>query len=62
VYKSLSEAEQHSLFEVAQELFAGRLSGEAFLEHIPRRVLAPIAAAIAELVFTRRQKLLKYAE
>jgi hypothetical protein len=62
VYKSLSETEQHSLFAIAQELFAGRLSGEAFLEHIPRGVLAPIAAAIAELVFTRREKLLKYAE
>ena len=46
----------------AHEMFAGRLSPAAFLRGIGDSVVAPIARACAEMVFTRRAALLRYAD
>ena len=61
IYKSLTENEQDVLFVYAQELFAGKMPADEFLKTVPARLLGPVAKAVAELVFTRRVKLLSYA-
>ena len=62
IFKSLTEDEQKRLFGISQELFAGKIAPEEFLGRIPPRIVRPIARALAEMVFTRRDKLLQYAE
>jgi hypothetical protein len=62
VFKSLTEAEHESLYQDAQRFFNGELAAQAFLEKSPRRIVQPVASAIARLVFTRRQALQPYLQ
>lgn len=62
LYKTLTAAERADLGQAARRFFAGELSPQAFLAQTPRRALAPIASAIAQLVFTRREKLRPYMQ
>lgn len=60
IFKSLTEDEQKRLFGISEELFAGKITPEKFLALIPPHIVSPIARALAEMVFTRREKLLHY--
>ena len=60
VYESLSIEEQDQLYETATAFFSGSLPAEAFIRKVPANLLGPIACASAEMVFTRREKLLAY--
>jgi hypothetical protein len=61
IYKSLNHAQQDDLYAQAKELFDGRMAAEDFLRLVPPHVLGPVAKAVAQLVFTRREKLLRWA-
>jgi hypothetical protein len=60
LYRNLTEIEQDALYQVALQFFRGEIPAEAFLASAPRRVVSPVASAIAHLVFTRREKLKPY--
>jgi hypothetical protein len=60
IYKMLPVEEQDRLFEIAEAFFSGSMPAEDLLASIPRHLLSPIANAVAELAFTRREKLLEY--
>jgi hypothetical protein len=50
------------LLDLARQMFAGELSSGEFLAQVEPAVRAAIARACAEMVFTRRELLLKFAE
>jgi len=60
VYKSLRIEEQDQLFELTKTVFNGELSADEYLKKVPSQLLSTIARASAELVITRREKLLAY--
>ncbi len=62
IYKSLPPQEIGAALQLAQEMYSGEISPDAFLTRINRAVVAPIASASALMVFTRRLALSKYAE
>jgi len=60
VYKSLAPNRVNDLLKLAKELFAGSVSPAGFLARVETGVLSPIAYASAEMVYTRREQLMKY--
>jgi len=60
IFINLTEEERRTYFESALAFFEGELTAEEFLAKTPKRLLHPIARAIAEMVFTRREKLKPY--
>ncbi len=60
VYKRLIPNRVNYLLNLAKELFSGGVNSSEFLSKIDPDVLSPIAVASAEMVYTRREQLLKY--
>lgn len=60
VYKSLPPNKVNNLLKLAKELFLGGVSSGGFLSRVDPVVLSPIAFASAEMVYTRREQLMKY--
>jgi hypothetical protein len=61
IYKSVPPDRLEALLPPAQEMFAGRLSPEAFLARVDSPVVSVVARACAVMVYTRREKLLRFA-
>ena len=61
VYKSLTQDEMRLALALAREMFAGRLSAQAFLEQTKPEVVRTIARASAAMVLTRSAQLNRYA-
>jgi hypothetical protein len=62
LYKQLKPDAIAQLLELARQMFAGRLSCSEFLAEVEPTARIEIARACAEMVFTRRQLLMKYTE
>ena len=62
LYKHLKPEAIIQLLELAHQMFAGHLSSSEFLAEVEPAVRVAIARACSEMVFTRRQLLLKYTE
>ena len=62
LYRNLKPEAIIRLLELAYQMFAGRLSTSEFLAEVEPAVRVAIARACSEMVFTRRQLLLKYTE
>lgn len=60
IFRQLGLEGAWALLEPAHAMFAGRLSPAAFLERVPSEVVAPVAAACAELAPTRHSLLQAY--
>jgi len=60
VYKRLSPIRVNDLLDLAKEMFMGGISSSGFLSRVDPGVLSPIASASAEMVYTRREELLKF--
>lgn len=61
IYKRLKPEAINRLLELARQMFAGRLASNEFLAQVEPAVRMAIAHACAEMVFTRRELLLKFA-
>jgi hypothetical protein len=62
IYKQLKPATISRLLELARRMFAGQLTATEFLSYVDPAVRGAIARACAEMVFTRRELLLEFAE
>ncbi len=62
LYKRLKPEAITRLLDLARQMFSGQLSSGEFLAQVEPGVRAAIARACAEMVFTRRELLLKFAE
>ncbi len=62
IYKRLKPESFSRLLELARQMFAGRLSPAGFLAEVEPEVRGASARACAEMVFTRRELLLKFAD
>lgn len=62
LYTHIDDTQIGGFVASAHEMFAGRMSPEAFLRDIGDAVVAPIARACAEMIITRRAALLRYAD
>ena len=62
LYKRLRSKEITRLLELARQMFSGGLSAGEFLDQVEPAVRSAIASACAEMVFTRHELLLKFAE
>jgi hypothetical protein len=60
MYKSLGDHGVQEYLVAAREMFSGKLSAQAFLDHMDSDVLSAIAGACAKIVITRSDKLKKY--
>ncbi len=58
VYKSLEPDKRSKAFDSAKSMFAGKISALDFLRSVDRSVVQAIAYASAQMVYTRREKLL----
>lgn len=61
LYSSLGPAGTERALRLARDMFAGRLFPETFLQSVDAPVIRAVARATAEMVPTRRDKLLEYA-
>ena len=61
IYQVLKPEEIHSSISLARQMFSGKLSYHEFLARMNPQVVRPIARACAEMVFTRREQLLRFA-
>jgi hypothetical protein len=62
LYKRLRPEAINRLLDLARRMFSGRLSSSEFLAQVEPAVRTAIAHACAEMVFTRRELLLKFVE
>lgn len=60
VYTHISEPRRVELMPLAQAMFDGKLPPEEFLRAVDPFVVSAIAKASAEMVFSRREELLRY--
>ena len=62
LYKRLTPEAIIRLLDLARRMFSGRMSSREFLAQVEPNVRMAVARACAEMVFTRRELLLKFAE
>ena len=62
LYKQLTPEAIIRLLDLARRMFSGRMSSREFLAQVEPNVRMAVARACAEMVFTRRELLLKFAE
>jgi hypothetical protein len=62
IYRQLRPEEITRLLKLARQMFSGHMSTGEFLAQVEPAVRVAIARACAEMVFTRRELLLQYAE
>lgn len=62
VYVSLPPEERLAAFELATHMFAGEISADEFLRRMDQGLVSSVARASAEIVLTRRERLLRYAK
>ncbi len=62
VYQSLTPVQRSHAFDLAKGMFEGTVSAQDFLKNMGRPVVSAIAQASAQMVFTRRTKLLHLAQ
>lgn len=62
LYKSMGMYRVHYYLEPAQEMFSGKKTPLEFLEAVDSHMISIIASACAEMVPTRREQLLQYAQ
>ncbi len=61
LYQVTEDQQIHHLMDLAQQMFNENLKPQEFLNEIDSQVVADIARACAMMVFTRQEKLLRYA-
>jgi hypothetical protein len=62
LYRSLRPEEIEYGLALSRQMFAGELSASDFLRRLNPDVVSAVARASAEMVFTRREQLLRYAQ
>jgi hypothetical protein len=61
IYKNLPPHQLDQFTRLAKEMFDGQISAQYFIDNFDNKVVSGVAGAIAAMVLTRREAMLKYS-